>query len=466
MSNLSIKHLNDKKSIFKVNKSSLENRWDPQQFHIERAQQLFKLSSCSTKKLKKLFYSKSVQVTESDEPYVGLENVESGTGVYVGSIEKTTFSSAKKFKKGNVLFPKLRPYLNKVYLAEFDGVCSTEFYVFDSKSEVINDFLAIYLRSNLIVNQTKHLMTGNTLPRLQTEDVNNLQVPNISYHVQELIVENYKVALNLRKRKLIEVKEKLASIDTYLLEKLGLLKSDFNAINLEYSNVFIQHASSIFGKRQDPDYYHQKYKHILELINRSTFSLLSLKECCLMIKSGKTPASKDYSTSVSNFPVVKVGSYLGDFIDFRKQAYAINEQPYEVSKGDIFILSAAHQAEYVGRHIKYLNEIPEKVTSFVGELICIRADEKTIKSELLFSVLNLDIFKILINREKRGQTSHIYPQDIRNICIPIPPMDIQNDIVEYIQQIRDEAKKLESEANLVLENAKQEIEKMILGETV
>ena len=102
--------------------------------------------------------------------------------------EKESVSSAALFKKGNILFPKLRPYLNKVHRAQFDGCCSTEFHVFEAH-DIHPDFLTIVLRSNLVLAQTKHLMTGNTLPRLQTTDIENLIIPYPDMNVQEMIVD-------------------------------------------------------------------------------------------------------------------------------------------------------------------------------------------------------------------------------------------------------------------------------------
>ena len=62
-------------------------------------------------------------------PFVGVENVESESGIInfdngsrVGSQKSTTF----RFDKRHVLYAKLRPYLNKVATPEFSGRCSTE----------------------------------------------------------------------------------------------------------------------------------------------------------------------------------------------------------------------------------------------------------------------------------------------------------------------------------------------------
>ena len=128
-----------------------------------------------------------VSTISKDDTYIGLENIDGETGEYVPIKEKESISSAALFKKGDILFPKLRPYLNKVYRAEFDGCCSTEFHIFQAHN-IHPDFLTIVLRSNMVLAQTKHLMTGNTLPRLQTTDIDNLIIPCPDMEIQEKIV--------------------------------------------------------------------------------------------------------------------------------------------------------------------------------------------------------------------------------------------------------------------------------------
>lgn len=121
--------------------------------------------------------------------YVGLENIESNTGNYIVTKEKDTISNALRFKKGQILFPKLRPYLNKVYFAEFEGICSTEFHVL-SAHNIDSRYLQYCLLSKLTLEQTTSLMTGNTLPRLQSSDIANIQIPAPSPSKQREIVDH------------------------------------------------------------------------------------------------------------------------------------------------------------------------------------------------------------------------------------------------------------------------------------
>lgn len=181
----------NKASIIQNISSLLGGRLDPQQFHQERVETVEKIKRGNWCRLKDVRYDvKSVsKEIPSGETYIGMENIDSCTGDYMESKEKEMVSSAARFKEGDILFPKLRPYLNKVHRAQFDGYCSTEFHVFEAH-DILPDFLTVVLRSSLTLAQTKHLMTGNTLPRLQTNDVEDLILPNPEISKQEEIVKH------------------------------------------------------------------------------------------------------------------------------------------------------------------------------------------------------------------------------------------------------------------------------------
>ena len=93
------------------------------------------------------------------------------------------------YQTDDVLFARLRPYLNKVYCAEMDSCCSTEFHVLRVKDRtaLLPEYLATILRSRLVLAQTVHMMAGNTHPRLTNDDVANLTVPIPSVEIQQTI---------------------------------------------------------------------------------------------------------------------------------------------------------------------------------------------------------------------------------------------------------------------------------------
>lgn len=160
-------------------------------FHPERMQAVRMIQGLDNAPLSQLVsFQRNIVKTPGESRYIGLASVASGTGQLTEAIE-TASGQCFAFEPGDVLYGRLRPYLNKVWLATFSGVCSTEFHVmrpFDER-KLRPEYLAVVMRTSLIVAQTKHMMTGNTHPRIANEDVANLLVPLTDEKTQQRIVE-------------------------------------------------------------------------------------------------------------------------------------------------------------------------------------------------------------------------------------------------------------------------------------
>jgi type I restriction enzyme S subunit len=98
--------------------------------------------------------------------YVGLEHIESGrmellrwgTGAEVRSLKNRFFT-------GDILYGKLRPYLDKAVLADFDGLCSTDIIVISCSKRVLPDFLVQILHSREFIAFADSTTTGVNHPR-------------------------------------------------------------------------------------------------------------------------------------------------------------------------------------------------------------------------------------------------------------------------------------------------------------
>jgi type I restriction enzyme S subunit len=99
-------------------------------------------------------------------PYVGLEHIESNTGVFLGSTTPQTVKSLTfKFSSDHVLYGRLRPYLNKVLLPEFEGHSSTEIFPIRPKRCLYKRFLFHWLMADATVNKIDATSTGARMPR-------------------------------------------------------------------------------------------------------------------------------------------------------------------------------------------------------------------------------------------------------------------------------------------------------------
>lgn len=184
----------DERKVFAVSKSLLgsQARLNADYFHPERILALRALEGLTQQidcpRLEQVVDFIREQIKTPGPNYLGLANVQSHTGELVQT-EEDVKGGCSTFQKGDVLFARLRPYLNKVYAAESDGCCSPEFHVLRVKDTHVlqADYLAAILRSSLTLAQTRHMMTGNTHPRLSNEDVVNLVIPIPKPVVQEAI---------------------------------------------------------------------------------------------------------------------------------------------------------------------------------------------------------------------------------------------------------------------------------------
>lgn len=99
-------------------------------------------------------------------PYVGLEHIESNTSRFIGSANPLSVKSATfKFSKDHVLYGRLRPYLNKVLVPDFDGHCSTEIFPIKPRAELLREYLLYWLMADETVERINATCTGARMPR-------------------------------------------------------------------------------------------------------------------------------------------------------------------------------------------------------------------------------------------------------------------------------------------------------------
>ena len=97
-----------------------------------------------------------------------------------------------KFKKGDVLYSKLRTYLNKVLVAPKNGFCTTEIIPFNSYCGVSNFYLCHVLRSAYFLDYTQQCGYGVKMPRLSTSDACRGMIPLVPLAEQQRIVAEIK----------------------------------------------------------------------------------------------------------------------------------------------------------------------------------------------------------------------------------------------------------------------------------
>ena len=129
---------------------------------------------------------------DDDAWMLDLEDIEKDTGkvlVRVKKRDRNAASTKHQFHAGQVLYSKLRPYLNKVVLADQDGFCTSEILPLEFECIVVPEYARYYLMSPAFLRYANHCSYGVKMPRLGTADGKKAIVPLPPYKEQERIVK-------------------------------------------------------------------------------------------------------------------------------------------------------------------------------------------------------------------------------------------------------------------------------------
>lgn len=481
MSGFTISPTLNKNKVFILQKSEVEKRLDPFYYVPTLVELERKVLARHPKKLRDYVVSLSSgatpKTTESEKyyaekengvPFLRVQNL-SPTGIlefddckYIN--EETHNGMLKRSQVfENDLLIKItgvgRMAVASVAPANFEGNINQHIVVIRTKDKQTSETLAAFLNSDIGEKLATQRSTGGTRPALDYPAL--LSIPILT---DKRVLEITKRVVEQKKQNEAAAEKLLASIDDYLLKELGITLPT-PPENILKNRIFKTNIKEISGSRLDPYYFSEYFFDIYKSIKSGKYPANSISSITTNIDTGRTPPRDSYveGKTENKIPIVKAGSYTGDFIDFSKCDYAAMDfKGSKIFQGDIFILGAAHQAEYVGKKVYYLNEEPKTKTFFVGELVRISTNPLKYDSSLLFSILKIKIYSLLLNREKRGQTSHLYPDDVKHILIPIPPLDKQKQIAEHISAIRKEAQQLKDKTKEELKKASEEIEKILL----
>jgi len=168
-----------------------------------------------------------------DKLFLGLENIASWSGKYLETESKYLEKQADIYCKNDVLFSKLHPYLAKVYYANEDGFCTSEFLVIKSFCGNMM-YLYFLLLNSAFINIVNSSTYGIKMPRANWDFIKDLKIPVPPIDEQNEIVDflNKKISkidnlISLKQQKITELKEyKKSLIYEYVTGKKQPPKKD------------------------------------------------------------------------------------------------------------------------------------------------------------------------------------------------------------------------------------------------
>lgn len=141
------------------------------------------------KKLKYVLYQRNEKISDVSLKYIGLENIISFSNKYMNTNNISEPSSMNNIcKKGDILFGKLRPYLAKCIISDFDGMCSGEFLVLYNCRGVVSYYHYLLL-SHWFLDMVNSSTYGTKMPRANWDFIGSMFLPEPNIKEQRTIAD-------------------------------------------------------------------------------------------------------------------------------------------------------------------------------------------------------------------------------------------------------------------------------------
>ena len=135
---------------------------------------------------------------KNDDWILDLEDIEKDSGkilVFAKKSDKNSVSTKHKFYQGQLLYSKLRPYLNKVVIAPQAGYCTSEILPLIFWGSIDVHYMQMYLMSNVFLSYTDKISYGVKMPRLGTADGKQALIALPPNNEQKLIAKTFQSVL-------------------------------------------------------------------------------------------------------------------------------------------------------------------------------------------------------------------------------------------------------------------------------
>jgi len=288
--------------------------------------------------------------------------------------------------------------------------------------------LNLYQRNKVFFN----LCTNwNNQSGVNIESSKRIKIPIPSIKEQEKIIVIYEKGLNAKKSKESEAQQLLDSIGDYVLDELGIKLPE-----LEKKMCFTVSFEEIETGRIDPN----NFLHPQDTPSSKKFKEKTLNEVAELVKGQSVTKEK---ITEGDYLVVAGG---------QTSPYSINVYNH---KGNVITVSAS--GAYSGYVWYHQNPI------FASDCTVIKSvNEKEISTFYLYCVMKAKQ-RFIYNMQQGAGQPHVYSRDLSKLKIPLPPLSVQNKIAEEVKRRMQRAEQLQKDAKEVLEKAKLEVEKIILG---
>lgn len=345
--------------------------------------------------------SRAQAATVDDEKVwsLNLDQIESGSGRVLEKYMvplKDLGPSTYRFDEGTLLYSKLRPYLNKVVVADAPGYATTELVALRcDPAKIVPSFLAHYLRSPEFLEFANTVVAGAKMPRMVMSAFWRYAVPAPSLDDQHRIVAILDQADTLRAKR----REALAQLDSLT------------------QSIFME----MFG-----EYRHGRIRWPIEMFEQLT------TDTQIGLVRGAEDFGPDFETPYVRMNALgRRGEFFPGLVQ-RTDATTQELTDYSLRAGDL-LFNTRNSKELVGKTALFREQ---GIYVYNNNLMRIRF-KPSIEPEYIAAAFLTPFIQQELETRKSGTTSvfAIYGRELKTLPIPVPPLPLQKTFATRIQAV-------------------------------
>ena len=346
------------------------------------------------------------------------------------------------------------------------AIVNGSIYRMQVKPEVNPRFLAIVLSTEMLKRQMRLALTANNgVDYLDKSLIHHLVVPTPDRTAQDSLVAIYDTAMAASITAKREAAALLESIDDYLLGELGITLPP-ETENTLANRTFRVAAHELGGWRFDPLFHAFKMWHAIE---EAGIPSARLGAICTSVKTGFAAGGNDQALDDGGIIQIRPTNIDTDRrLKFDRNIYIsadlATHRPREILKPGEVLFNNTNSQSLVGKSTFF--DLTDQLYTCSNHITRLTVCNDNAIAEYITAILNLyqrrkAFFSICTNWNNQ---SGVGADLLRKIIVPVPEMDVQQQIVGKITAIFVEAESLKTTATTELETAKREIEAILLGD--
>ncbi|MDE1325901.1 restriction endonuclease subunit S [Vibrio aestuarianus] len=425
-----------------------------------------------------------------------LEDVEKSTSKLLRKVrfEDRSFKSSKNvFLKKDVIYGKLRPYLDKVIVADEAGVCTTEMIPMRGYCDFSPEFLRLVLKTPYFIEYANSSTHGMNLPRMGTDKAREALIPLVPINEQHRIVAKVDELMALCDQ--LEHQTE-ASLDAHqvLVETLLAtltnsqdateLKANWASISEHFDTLFTTEQSidqlkqtilqlAVTGKLVPQDPNDEPAAKLLERIAEEKAQLVKekkikkqkalppiaedekpfelpngwewcrLDDICQGITSGSTPPKSNFQ-ELPGIPYLKVYNIRNQLIDFEYNPQFIDIECHSSKLARSVLYPGDVVMNIVGPPLGKIALIPDSYPEWnCNQAITFFRPIEPSLNRYIYTYLTAGTFLDSIELIGTAGQDNISVTKSRSIVLPTPPLEEQsrivrkvNDLLEICEQLK------------------------------